>query len=837
MTVSTAHVYPATQLQTMPAALDRKLQQARARLSAGDIAGADALLGEVLRQAPRRPEALCLFGIARLMMGRADEAVPPLLQVLAADPRNGMAAEHLGLAQLQLGRFVEAEHALRQAARLPGAPASVFMRLGAAILNQGRAADALPFLQRALELAPNDADCLLNLGQAHAQLGDTASAGARFQDVLRRVPRHADALFNLGVLALDAGRLDDARRWFEQAIAGTPRHADALVNLGIVLQRQSQIEDAGTQFRRALEIDSNHAAALTNLAQIMALQGRREEARQHYEQALRAAPGMIAAREGLGALCLSLGRVQEAAAHLREVLRVEPGNAAAHARLAEALFHLQALDEAEAAAQRAIALDKSMVDAHVTLVEIHFVRKDVERALAAIRFGVEHTGSTLLLGIQARELKRTCDWDEWAAVWRQLKAEMAAGGAVSSPFSLLYQPATPREQLEYTQRWCAARYGAIRRQLPAPTPRSASRRRPRIGYLSSDFHKHAVAYLIAEVLELHDRGNFEVFAFSFGPEDGSPMRARLRNACEHFIDIAWDPDDVAVKRIRDAAVDIIVDLKGHTLGSRTALLASRLAPVQLNWLGYPGTMGAAFIDGIIADGFLIPSGFEQFYSERVLRLPHCYQPNDRKRESDGALTRAQYGLPDGVFVFCCFNQAFKISPEVFACWMRLLRRVPGSVLWLLEDNPRATLNLHNALAAGGLAHGRMIVAPRLPQAQHLARYRVADLALDTFPYTSHTTASDALWNDCPLVGLCGETFAARVSGSILAACGLPDLITCSLADYEALAFRLATDRAALDSMRRRVTAAKHGAPLFDSERFTRDLEAIYSSLLNGRTRE
>jgi len=823
----------------MPAAIDRKLQQAGARLREGDILGADALLADILRQAPRRPEALCLFGITRLMMGRADEAVAPLRQVLAADPRNGMAAEHLGLAQLQLGQFAEAEHALRQAARLPGAPASVFMRLGAAILNQQRAAQALPFLTQALELTPNDADCLLNLGLAHAQMGDAANAEARFQDVLRVVPRHAEAVFNLGVLALDAGRLEDARRWFEQGIASEPRHADAQVNLGIVLQRQNQNEDAGVQFRRALEIAPDHAAALTNLAQVMVQQGRHEEARQHYEQALRAAPAMTAAREGLGTLCLLLGRMQEAAAHLRAVLRAEPGNAVAHARLAEALFHMQELDEAQSVAQQAIALDKSMVDAYITLVEIHFVRKDDEHALTTIRSGVEQTGSTLLRGIQARELKRTCDWDEWAAVWQQLSAEMAAGGVVSSPFSLLYQPTTPHEQLEYTQRWCAARYGVIRQHSPAPTsvPRGVSRRKPRIGYLSSDFHKHAVAYLVVEVLELHDRGNYEVFAFSFGPEDGSPMRARLRNACEHFIDIAWEPDDVAVKRVRDADLDIVVDLKGHTMGSRTALLASRLAPVQLNWLGYPGTMGAGFIDGIIADGFIIPPEFEGYYSERVLRMPHCYQPNDRTRECAKPLLRVQYGLPDESFVFCCFNQAFKISPEVFACWMRILRRVPGSVLWLLEDNPRATHNLQTTLAAGGLAHDRMIIAPRLPQAQHLARYKVADLALDTFPYTSHTTASDALWNDCPLVGLCGETFAARVSGSILAACGLPDLTTYSLLDYEELAVRLAADRTALDAMRQRVTAARQSAPLFDSVRFTRDLEAIYSSLLNGRTRE
>ena len=821
----------------MSAMIERKLQQASAQLRAGQVARADVLIGEVLRQAPRHPEALTLRGITYLMHGRVHDAIAPLQQALTADPHHGAAAEHLGLAHLQLAQFAEAEHVLRQAARLPRAPASVFMRLGAAILNQGRATDALSILKRALTMSPQSIDCLLNLGQALAQSGDVAAAEARFHEILQLAPQHADALYNLGALAMGAQRLDDARRWFEQALSHEPRHTDALVNLGIVWLWQEQIDEASRRLRQALAVAPGHAAALCNLAQVTARQGAFEESRHYYEHALRIAPDMMAAREGLGVLCISLGRMQEASVHLREVVRNEPANAAAHAHLAEALFHLQALDDAEVAAQRAIELDYTIVNAYITLVEIHFVRKDVERALSVIRLGVAQTASTLLLGIQARELKRTCDWDEWAAVWQRLNGEMAAGGAVSSPFSLLYQPATPREQLEYTRRWCAARYGTIRAigmtgaALPKPETRDVAHRRIRIGYLSSDLHEHAAAYLIAEVLELHDRDRFEVFAFSFGPEDHSAMRARLRAACEHFIDIAWDPDDIAVQRIREADLDIAIDLKAHTLGARTALLAHRVAPVQLNWLGYPGTMGAEFIDGIIADAFIIPPQAEHYYSERVLRMPHCYQPNDRKRTTAEPLTRAQYGLPDAGFVFCCFNQAFKIAPEVFARWTHLLQRVPGSVLWLPQDNPRATRNLQLALAAAGIAAERLIVAPRLPLAKHLARYQVADLALDTLPYTSHTTASDALWNNCPLVGLCGETFAARVSGSILAACGLSDLITHTLDDYENLAFRLASDHTALAALRLRIAEAKQSAPLFDIERFTRDLENIYAGAL------
>ena len=352
----------------------------------------------------------------------------------------------------------------------------------------------------------------------------------------------------------------------------------------------------------------------------------------------------------------------------------------------------------------------------------------------------------------------------------------------------------------------------------------------RVGYLSGDFRQHAVSDLLVEVLELHDRARFEIFAYSFGPDDHSPMRARLVNACEHFIDIARNPDDVAAARIRADHLDILIDLNGYTRGARTGVLVRRPCPVQINWLGYPGTMGADFIDYLIADNFIVPPGREAAYSERVRRLPHCYQPNDRKRIVAAPLSRVEYGLPDDAFVFCCFNQAYKITPEVFSVWMSLLRDVPGSVLWLLTDNQWATDNLIGAAQALGIERERLVFAPKLPLAQHLARYRAADLALDTFPYTSHTTASDALWGECLLIALCGETFAARVSGSVLAACDLSELVTYSLDDYARLAKRLALDQRFREGLRARLAVAKTTAPLFDSAVFTRDLEQLYRDI-------
>jgi len=297
------------------------------------------------------------------------------------------------------------------------------------------------------------------------------------------------------------------------------------------------------------------------------------------------------------------------------------------------------------------------------------------------------------------------------------------------------------------------------------------------------------------------------------------------------VDIALEPDDVAAARMRRDRLDLLVDLKGYTAGDRLTIMARRPCGVQLSWLGYPGTTGADFIDYLIADPFVIPEGRETAYSERVLRLPHCYQANDRKRPVAAPLARADYGLPPDAFVFCCFNQTYKITPDVFGAWMRLLRAVPHGVLWLVESNARAKDNLAAAAQAAGVSATRLVFAPRLPYAGHLARYRVADLALDTFPYTSHTTASDALWCGCPLVGLCGDTFASRVSGSILTAAGLSDLVTRSLADYERLAGQLAVRPALLAAIRSRAAQSKDASPLFDTPAFTRDLEAIFARLI------
>jgi predicted O-linked N-acetylglucosamine transferase (SPINDLY family) len=813
----------------MSAALQRKLGQAHERLQAGDAAGAQLLCREVLQRAPRNPDALVLFAVTLLMTGRARDAISPLEQALAAQPRHGIALENLGLAHLMLGNFAEAQRALHSAAAIPGAPASVFMRLGIALLNQDQHDAALSALQRALELNPADADIHLNLGQVADRVNDSARARQHFETALRLAPEHIEAMFNLGVICLKDNKLDAARDWFARVLARAPRHADALVNLALVAEQQQQPDETIAHLRRAIEINPSLSQARNNLANTLMLQGRLEDARAEYLAALRLAPDMTQAREGLASICIGLGRYKEGIVHLRELLRVDSRQPAILVALADALFEVGEVDEAEAAAKRAMALDPSASGPYTTLADIHAVRGELDLMVAMLQAGVAHTGAVLLLGKLTFQLRRLCDWENWRTAWQQLAAALPDTREVVSPFSLLCEPLTAAQQLSYARR--LPKQLNINVDHDHQSPPRTHRERVRIGYFSSDFYENAVAYLIAEVLELHDRSRFEVFAYSYGPDDNSPMRARMSAACEHFIDLARDPDDVAAARIRADEPDILIDLKGYTMGARPSILARRPCAIQVNWLGYPGTMGAGFIDYLIADPFIIPPDQESNYAERVLRMPHCYQPNDRKRPIAPTLDRAAYGLPESGFVFCSFNQGYKITPEIFACWMNLLRRTPDSVLWLLAENRWTTENLTRAAQCHEIDSARLIFAPKVPLSEHLARYRVADLALDTFPYGSHTTASDALWAGCPLVALCGQTFAARVSGSILSACGLPELVTHTLEDYERLASHIATDAPYRDVLRAKLETNRLGTPLFDSRTFARDLENIYIAVI------
>ena len=433
-----------------------------------------------------------------------------------------------------------------------------------------------------------------------------------------------------------------------------------------------------------------------------------------------------------------------------------------------------------------------------------------------------------------------CEWldfDGWQVM--ALHALAAPDAAATPPFHLLSMPGiTAAHQLDCAEQWMADRLlaSSVNRALlnrefanVDASRTSHAGQRIRLGYLSSDFQQHATALLMVEMLEAHDRTHFDLHAYSYGADNGQGMRQRLEDRFDHFTDITLMDDLQAARAIHADGIDILIDLKGYTAGTRTALLTYRPAPVQVSFLGYPGTLGGTFCDYLISDRFITPDSAAGDYSEALACLPDSYQPHGRAAELGIPPTRSSQGLPDHGLVYCCFNQAYKFTPEVFDIWCKLLEQTPGSVLWLL-GNEYAEGNLRSEAMARGVSPHRLVFAKDCPQAEHLNRLQLADLVLDTLPYNAHTTASDALWCGVPMVTCAGDTFASRVAGSLLRAVGLPELITHDLTHYETLAAALGADPARLAALRSKLASSRSDAALFDVATYTLNLEALFTQM-------
>jgi len=465
----------------------------------------------------------------------------------------------------------------------------------------------------------------------------------------------------------------------------------------------------------------------------------------------------------------------------------------------------------------------------------------LDEAVACFRRALELKPSyASALGSLVHELQHVCCWDDLRVLSERVIEAIDQDSDVGlaapvAPFGFLALPlmTTAEQQRKSARQWVNQQlkvkgefgYDRAHNRTAAPKTKMI------VGYLSADFHSHAVAYLIAELIEKHDRSRFAIHGYSYGPDDGSAMRGRLVRAFDRFVDVRNLSHSQAAQRIAGDEVQILVDLTGYTKNARTRILALRPAPIQVNYLGYPGTMGASFIDYILVDDYIVPSDQQPSFTEKLVHLPGCYQVNDSQREIASCTpSRAECGLPEAGFVFCSFNNNFKITPEMFGVWMELLKEVPGSVLWLLEGNRFAPANLCREAKRRGVAAERLVFAPHKPLAEHLARHRLADLFLDTFPYNAHTTASDALWVGCPVLTMAGETFASRVAASLLRVLGLPELITRSLADYQDAALRLARNAGLLAALRERLEASRKESQLFNADWFARNLEKAYSAM-------
>lgn len=532
------------------------------------------------------------------------------------------------------------------------------------------------------------------------------------------------------------------------------------------------------------------------------------------------------------------GKLSEAATCYREAIVRNPSYAEAYNNWGNACRVLGLIDDAERHLRTAAKLKPALANVHYNLASLLLARGKLEEAITNLASAVEREPKHYAaLAILVHLKQKTCDWCDLDSKFRLLRSSVftpvESPEQVFSPFVFIALPGTTlEEQKRCAERWVRAEYQSLIELRPSLAFTFDRTRNGKIsvGYFSADFREHPVARLIAPVIELHDRERFQVRAYSYGPDDGSEMRKRLQRTFDQFVDIRNISDIDAARRIYADKIDILVDLTGFTENSRSGVLALRPAPLQLSYLGYLGTMGAGFVDYLIADEFVIPKECQKGYSERILYLPNCFQSNDRTRPRPAAPSRKSCGLPEDAFVFCCFNQPYKITPEIFDTWCRLLIAVPGSVLWLYSSTPSSDANLKREARTRGVEPSRLVMASRVSPKQYLARMQCADLFLDTTPYNAGTTCSDALWVGLPVVTCVGTTFSARMAGSLLSAIQVPELVAYSLADYYQIALSLAVDRHALDKIRDKIAANRDTAPLFNGGLFIKNLETAYAEL-------
>jgi protein O-GlcNAc transferase len=659
------------------------------------------------------------------------------------------------------------------------------------------------------------------------QRGLIDDAAALYECVLAADKCNFDALHLLGVIQAQRGRPAEAVRLLSESVRIRPQAADAHVNLARVLAMLDRHEEALASLDRALALDASHVLALTNRGATLKALGRLHEAVATYDRALSIKPDYADALYNRGNALNLLQDYDDALASFDKALRIRPNHVGTWIGRATALRRLCRWDEAVAALDRALAQEPNSVLAHFNRANILSDSRRYEEAVVAyervLALAPDHryAHGGLVFGALA-----TCDWRRSEPVATELATRVREDRSIVPPFSFL-----ACSQDAALQRRCAEAFA--RDEIPAPpTPlwrgQAWHHDRVRIAYMSSDFRQHAMSHLIARLFELHDRSRFEVIGISLGADDGGPQRARIAAAVEQFHDVHTRSDLQIASLIRELEVDILIDLNGWSFGGRSGILAHRPAPIQMSYLGFPGTSGTSFVDYAIVDDIVLPADQQSSFSEKAIYLPDCYLVSGPTSvASDMVPNRAEVGLPDGAFVFCCFNNNYKIRPIMFDLWMRLLHKVEGSVLWLLADNAASERNLRQQAVARGVEPHRLVFAPRLPLADHLARHRLADLCLDTLPVNAHTTAADALWMEVPLVTCRGTSFVGRVAASVLNAVGLPELVTESLADYEALAARTAGDRTLAESLRAKLRNNRLVYPLFDTNRFRLHMEEAY----------
>lgn len=806
------------------------MDQALSLHNKGDITAAAKLYQRIIDANPNNLHAMHFLGVAEAATGNIDRAKSLMTRSLQTKPVNVEFIENYAAVLHRAGEHDELIRLCRHGMQF--APASLGLLHGSAagLLALGRYSEAVEQLTRLLKHHPRHFPAHVMLGSALAKSRQYAPALASYDQALQLNPRLAEAHLDKGTIHFATCRYGDALSAYDNALALRPDLAAAALGRCYALIQLSRRDEALAAADHALTLQPSFPEAWVGRGNALLDLGRLEDAAAAYDRALAIGPQLASAWSGHGNIHVRSGRQQDAAVAFDRAIAADAAFADAWLGRGSLLLSLGRHQEASAALDRAIALNPGLANAWLAKGQVAYLEKKYDDALGAWNRALDlNPDQSAVVAACLRVKLHHCDWTDFETGCAFVRSSVRSGKLVA-PFMFVAIPSTAAEQLQCARSWVTNNF----RLQSAPVWRGEryDHDRIRIGYLSADFHQHATSQLMAGVFEHHDRARFEVTAISIGPNDGSDMRRRIEAAFERFVDVKPQGDAQIAALVRALEIDILVDLKGYTQDSRTGIFAMRPAPIQVNYLGFPGTIGAGFIDYVIADRNVIPEHDFDCFAEKIVWLPESYQANDRNRAiADTTSPRVEHGLPDDAFVFCCFNDNYKITPDVFSSWMRILAAVKNSVLWLFEDNQVAADNLRREAQARGVASHRLVFARRLPNPEHLARHRCANLFLDTLPYGAHTTASDALWSGLPVVTCLGETFAARVGASLLNTIRLPELITTTPAAYEQLAIELANDPARLATLRAKFARNRLTTALYDTEQYTRHLEEAFAAMM------
>lgn len=766
-----------------PFDIDRAFQQAVAQHRSGQLQNAATQYQQLLAQRPNHAGAMHMLGVVALTSGAISDAQRLIGQAAQLLPQDAGVQVNFAIALADGGRTEEALNRIEQAIALnPQMPAAQLNRV-AILVKAGRHHDALQAAEQLLAAGHDNTDLRINQGIALLGLKRPQEAIAIFEQVLEQTPKHLKALNNLATAMIDIDQLDSAIAIADQALALQPQYAEALHTKGCALKRQEHAAQAAPLLRRATELKPLDADMLVSYADCLIDLHQHAQAIAYVERALSIAPMRATAYVIGGKALAAQDRLQDAIANYNKALEIEPNLASAH--------YQKSLSQAQLKMYREAIHSLEQCDADLSL--------------------------TLPLRMHM------CDWTGFEENIKALRTETIDHKL--PPFSLLAMVDDPQMHLELARAHLESLHISRGVQHSFPQRRKG---KIRVGYFSANYFNHPVMYLMAELFESHAKDQFEIHAFSLGPQVFDTMRSRIECTVEHFHDVSSHTDEEVTSLARKRGIDIAVDLMGFTRDGRLGIFANRCAPVQVSYLGYPGTTGADYMDYVIADAVVLPPPLQRFFTEKAVYMPHSYQANDSRRAiSNRQFTRDELGLPQDSFVFCCFNNNYKILPDTFDRWMRILHAVPNSVLWLFEDNATVAERLIHEAEQRGISGQRLVFAPRMALDEHLARHQAADLFIDTLPYNAHTTTSDALWAGLPVLTLVGQAFAGRVAASLLTAVGLPELITHTPQDYENRAIHLATHPGDLAALRAKLQELLRSSPLFDGQRFTRDLEKAY----------